>query len=191
MIKHKMKKITTALLSIIMILSLLCACGDSSKSSEETTAQKLNYEIKAEIIDAYDMGDEEIKIANDFFEDLEKAFSDLIEGDELTDADFAEYASSVEEITSEFNNSIDWGVVNDKVSNETDADKKEALILISSKHASLRSSHSSLTMANFNYFVGDGSAESCAEEAFNVVNEYALFFLDEALIADEDLDNLG
>ena len=177
-----MKKVLTLILTLVMLLSLLCAC--SEEGAEETKAPDVKP-LRKEVVEAYETDEKLAKEVQALFDEFDKAFETL-KNSAVDDAAFLAYAEAISDAVSNFEA---FDPYYDKL---IESDRYPEYADMQGEYADLGPVKFSLSSKLMGYKYSDeGSAEGCAETAFGVVNSYSEFFYGEYRLTDDDLDQLA
>lgn len=176
------RRLVTAILLILAVLTGLCSCGGEGKPEEK---------IKDEIAEAYELDDAGKKLVHDLFAEFDSAFERLKES-KLEDRDLYDYAEAITTAFSDFDHVFSEkysSKLQEKIDNAS-GDELSEYVLISTDY---RFKAIDINYSKFSFLEGydGGSGERLAEEAFNYVNELSDFFCGIYRITDDELDELA
>ncbi len=172
-----MKRTITLMLVVCLCMVALFGCAKDSPKQK----------ILPDIAEALEIDDKEAAEVEALFKTFDKAFAQL--GKNPTDEDFYEYASAIADAAEQFDEL--FKELRGRLSEKLDRAGKAGRLEEVSAYIDIIAQYSNISKIPLLDGLINSSGEACAEEAFNLVNEYSRFFYGIPWITEEDLDRLG
>ncbi len=198
----KTTKILSAILCLVLAMSVFASCS----SGEEEAIP--SYDIREDVIKAYELDDEGKKIVCEALAAMESAFDTLAAASPVGEEDFAAFAEAINEANNvfgeKFYEAYEKPMKDRHVQANSDAmaalgtadydkphEEYEFLTdMLGQKNDTYGLLEIQLTSALFNLSKGETSAESASETALNYAIQFSTFFIGESIITDDMIDSI-